>query len=291
MDCVDCQYQYIKTTSCGCEVEHEYAQLYPENYKNQVHILHSTFALSMLHAFCNEKVAYGQAQSFLPSLYNSLLFAATSTLPVTTQCTATRMHVYEKERGFNSSSTLQNSNAVVVSVLRAGNIPAMIISDTLALSPNVGVYNDYVVAERVTQQDGAISGTAISGCKLSSKEMTQDEQRRILIIPEPMGATASTTDAILSFYQEKYQQQGGLEFFDEIWGLYLIVTPEFITNMAAKWPQTKIFSHRLDRGLSTKEILATKLGSHVQQEKGLTANGYIVPGAGDVGNLLSLKQI
>lgn len=291
MDCVDCQYQYIKTTSCGCEVEHEYAQLYPDHYKNQVHILHSTFALSLLHSFCNDQVGYCQAHSFLPSLYTSLLFAATSTLPVAKGSTPTRMQAYEKERGVNTSSTLENSNAVVVSVLRAGNVPSVIIGDTLALSQNVGVYNDYVVAERVTQQDGGISGTKISGCKLSSKELPKDATKRILIVPEPMGATASTTDEILSFYHRQYQPQGGLDFFDAIWGLYLIVTPEFIVNMANKWPQAQIFSHRLDRGLSPKEVLATKLGSHVQQEKGLTANGYIVPGAGDVGNLLSLKQI
>jgi hypothetical protein len=43
---------------------------------------------------------------------------------------------------------------------------------------------------------------------------------------------------------------------------------------------------RLDRGLSSKKVLASKLGSKPKGEIGLNEHGYIVPGAGGVGELM-----
>ena len=57
--------------------------------------------------------------------------------------------------------------------------------------------------------------------------------------------------------------------------------------MVAEFPELHIFAIRLDRGLSGPEVLDSPPGTHSAQERGLTDNQYIVPGAGGVGEVLN----
>ena len=65
------------------------------------------------------------------------------------------------------------------------------------------------------------------------------------------------------------------------------MTPEYIKRMTAQFPDMHIFAVRLDRGLSSTDTLATVPGSSIDDERGLTDNQYIVPGAGGVGEVLN----
>ena len=56
-------------------------------------------------------------------------------------------------------------------------------------------------------------------------------------------------------------------------------------------PDVEIFAIRLDRGLSSREVLQTIPGSDWDNERGLTDIHYIVPGAGGVGELLNNSLI
>ncbi|MCY4523388.1 MAG: hypothetical protein OXB84_01485, partial [Halobacteriovoraceae bacterium] len=69
--------------------------------------------------------------------------------------------------------------------------------------------------------------------------------------------------------------------------LHLIITPEYISRMKKEHPDLRIFSLRLDRGLSSEEILNTIPGTKPQEEIGLNEKQYIVPGAGGVGEILN----
>jgi uracil phosphoribosyltransferase len=67
----------------------------------------------------------------------------------------------------------------------------------------------------------------------------------------------------------------------------LIVTPEYVTRLTKDHPDAKVYAFRLDRALSSKEVLATVPGTHPEQERGLDDHQYIVPGAGGLGELLN----
>ncbi len=69
--------------------------------------------------------------------------------------------------------------------------------------------------------------------------------------------------------------------------MHLIVTPEYLRNVLRAHPDTIVYALRLDRGLSTEEVLATVPGTRWDDEKGLDDHQYIVPGAGGVGEILN----
>jgi uracil phosphoribosyltransferase len=67
----------------------------------------------------------------------------------------------------------------------------------------------------------------------------------------------------------------------------LIITPEFIRRMRADHPDVIIYAIRLDRGMSSDEVLRAGLGETPDAETGLNEIQYIVPGAGGVGEILN----
>jgi uracil phosphoribosyltransferase len=69
--------------------------------------------------------------------------------------------------------------------------------------------------------------------------------------------------------------------------MHCIVTPEYLRHMKTFHPEVQIYAIRLDRGLSPKEILETKPGTHWDKEKGLNSKSYIVPGGGGLGEVLN----
>jgi uracil phosphoribosyltransferase len=69
--------------------------------------------------------------------------------------------------------------------------------------------------------------------------------------------------------------------------MYLIITPEYIRHLHKTHPEVEIYTARVDRGLSKREVLNTAPGTHWDQERGLNDKQYIVPGAGGVGELIN----
>ena len=66
-----------------------------------------------------------------------------------------------------------------------------------------------------------------------------------------------------------------------------MVTPEAIRRVTAMHPGVRLYSGRLDRGLSSERALQSVPGLHADEERGLTDVQYIVPGAGGMGELLT----
>ena len=67
----------------------------------------------------------------------------------------------------------------------------------------------------------------------------------------------------------------------------LIITPEYIRRIQSDHPDVIIYAVRLDRGLSSAEVLNSTPGSRWDEERGLTDNHYIVPGGGGFGEVLN----
>ena len=88
--------------------------------------------------------------------------------------------------------------------------------------------------------------------------------------------------------------RGAIDHYVECFGepsrilaLPLIATPEFLREALAVHPKLAVYAGRLDRGLSPPEVLASLPGERWDDECGLNPNGYIVPGAGGMGEVLN----
>ncbi len=86
-----------------------------------------------------------------------------------------------------------------------------------------------------------------------------------------------------------------LEVFDALPGgppartvlCHLMVTPEYLRRLTQARPDVHVYALRLDRGMSSEEVLATVPGSRWDEESGLNDHQYIVPGAGGLGELIN----
>lgn len=166
----------------------------------------------------------------------------------------------------------------VICVARAGIFPSQVCYDFLneILEP-AGVRQDHMLMNRTTDPQGHISGAAIHGAKIGG-----DVEGRTILIPDPMGATGTTVDAVLEHYRDHVPGRP-----QRVIALNLIITPEYIRRLRKCWPETIIYAYRLDRGLSSDEVLASVPGEHRDQERGLNELGYIVPGGGGFGEIMN----
>ena len=130
---------------------------------------------------------------------------------------------------------------------------------------------------RVTNESGQVTGARIFGEKTGGSV-----DGRVLLFPDPMGATGTSLIKAINFYKET---AGGTP--SRIITMNLIVTPEFVQNVLRAHPDATIYAYRLDRGLSDPDVLETIPGTHPERECGLTDNQYIVPGAGGLGEVIN----
>ena len=79
---------------------------------------------------------------------------------------------------------------------------------------------------------------------------------RIVVFPDPMGATGGSLATAIEAYLS-----AGLGKPSRIITLNLIITPEFIRRLMALEYPVEVFALRLDRGMSTPEALAEVPGT------------------------------
>ena len=168
------------------------------------------------------------------------------------------------------------ARTVFVGVARAGTLPAYqglsLLSDLLAPS---AVRVDHIYMQRRTDDAGRVVGVDTAGSKLGT-----DVDGAFVVFPDPMGATGSSiSDAI-----REVKSLRGVPA--EIICVHLIITPEYIRRIQKDHPDAHIFALRLDRGMSSPQALASLPGT-TESESGLNEVHYIVPGAGDLGELIN----
>jgi uracil phosphoribosyltransferase len=96
-----------------------------------------------------------------------------------------------------------------------------------------------------------------------------------------MGATGSTTLRAVNHYLEHHGRPS------RIVAMPMMATPEYLRAVLTSLENIVVYTARLDRGLSTPEVLDTVPGTRWTEERGLNEKGYIVPGAGGMGELLN----
>lgn len=248
------------------EIEHKYG--------GNVHILDDAYMRTLLAELCMSQTMQPRLNWLLKSLYDGLLRAVINNeFPRKIRSVVTRMGA--EYRGELLDSTTE---VVTVDIARAGILPSMVCFELLCtfLEP-VGVRQDHIIMNRVVNEAGEVTGAAISGTKVGGPI-----EGKIMLFPDPMGATGSSLCEVLKFYK-----QHAVGTPAKMISLNLIVTPEFIRKITREAPELIIYAFRVDRGLSPKEVLSMMPGEYWDQEKGLNEHHYIIPGAGGLGEVLN----
>jgi uracil phosphoribosyltransferase len=190
----------------------------------------------------------------------------------------TRMVVSSPEAVVRSTAVAPSTKCVTVGIARAGTMPSQVVYDLLndVLDP-AGVRQDHLFMSRATDAHGRVTGATWHDAKIG-----RDVNGRIILFPDPMGATGSSMISALTHYRTRLEGKPGTCIT-----MHLIVTPEYIKNVLAAHAETVIYALRLDRGLSPPDVLATQPGTRWGDERGLDEHQYIVPGAGGVGEILN----
>ena len=220
-----------------------------------------------------------QISLLMEDCYRHLLAAVYDCeLPRTHSERRTRMFEHTDRGRFSGQIIDPSTLAVSVNIARAGTLPSHVCFQSLnQLLDPVGVRQDHLIMERVTDRDGVVCGASLQGSKIGGSV-----DKKILFVPDPMAATGSSLIQALGHYRDEIAGTPRL-----VVAVHLIVTPEYVKAMTAAFPETHIHAIRVDRGLSEPDIFDTVPGTHWDREKGLNEKQYIVPGGGGFGEIMN----
>jgi uracil phosphoribosyltransferase len=265
----DVQFEDLKFTLS--EREHRYGE--------NVHILRNPFLLSHLVTLCDRGTVQPTVNRLVTILYQELILAVVNKeFPRTQVRVETRM-IESTELGVYEGEVIdRTASAVTVNIARAGTLPSQVCFDALneILEPE-GVRQDHFLVARTTDDEERVTGAAIGASKIGGSV-----EERFVLFPDPMGATGSSMSAAVATYKEAV---GGTP--KRLIAINLVVTPEYLKRLTTEHPELVIYALRLDRGLSEEAVLRTIPGTFWDREQGINEKGYIVPGAGGLGEVMN----
>ncbi len=239
-------------------------------YGDNIHILNDPYLNLGLSDLCSPQCGHPALNYWITRLYSSLLHTAVRHRFARKQIEReTRMKAYHPEGVVKAEVLDPNSKIVVASLARAGILPSHTCYDELNrfFKPD-NIRQDHILLSRQVDAQEKVIGTAVGASKIGGGIADVH-----LLIPDPMGATGSTVLRTLEEYAGKGTPKS-------VMALHLIVTPEYIRKIQSSSHKIDVFAIRLDRGLSTKRALDALPGQLWDEEKGLNAKDYIVPGGG-----------
>lgn len=254
----------------GDEIEHSYG--------DRVHLLSTPHRMTWLSAVCAPETGQPRLNRLVENLYRDLVLEAVSREFRRRQARIkTRMYRASQRAVWEGEVLDPETRVVCVGVARAGILPAHVCFETLTtLLRPANVRLDYLFLERRTNRHGEVVGVSSGGAKIGGPI-----DGAWILLPDPMGATgASVREAIRQYRRLRGRPLGFLS-------LHLIVTPEFLRHLLPAERGLRVYAVRLDRGLSSKTVLRTMPGGRWREERGLNRKGYIIPGAGGMGEVLS----
>ncbi len=253
------------------ELEHQYGP--------QVHLLADPVLLTQLARLCQPSTRQPDITFLVRDLYESLVRRVIANeIPRVTIKIDTRMREFTEQGVWEGSVLDPHTRAVTVGIARAGTLPSQIAFEALTrlLDPDL-VRQDHLYMNRTTDDSGAVTGVSMSGSKIVG-----DVNDAIVLMPDPMGATGGSMCHAIQLIKDL---EGGPP--KKIVSMNLIVTPEYVCRLKAEHPDVVVYAIRLDRGMSTQELLDGPLGAHASEERGLSDIQYIIPGAGGLGEILN----
>jgi uracil phosphoribosyltransferase len=263
--------QHQKLSFHPSEMKHKYGE--------KVHLVSSPLMLSLLAKLGHPKTHQPKINELVGMLYSYLMDTVIDEVfPRKLVALETRMKSSHPEAVYEGQIIDPEVPCVSVDLARAGTYPSHLCYNKLnyLLNPEL-VRQDHFYVGRKTNEKNEVIGVDVTGSKIGG-----GVDKAIVLFPDPMGATGGT---IVQAYNHYKQHVGGKPAL--MVAMHLIITPEYLKKVTKECPDLHIFALRLDRGLSSKEILATEPGSRWEEEKGLNNHQYIVPGAGGLGEILN----
>ncbi len=248
-------------------------------YGDQFRLIRSPFLSGVLARLCAPTTFQPDINRFVEILYTQMINTVLDAEFPTQDFTAeTRMTPLYKDGILRGENIISSQKTVVVNLARAGTFPSHICYHQLHYAIQGGkIRQDHIYASRMTAANDQVIGTKIGDAKIGG-----DIDKAIVLIPDPMGATGGTLDAVLHHYKKHV---GGVA--DKFIAMHLIVSPEYLRKISATHPDLKVYALRVDRGLSSPQVQKEPLGRKWDQEKGLNDKGYIVPGGGGFGEIMN----
>jgi uracil phosphoribosyltransferase len=253
------------------EIEHRYGP--------NVHIVASPYLLGQLATLCARETVQPAINRLVVGLYSDLAkIVVDAEFPRTRVAVPTRMIETTPQGVFYGEVTDPNTRAVTVNIARAGALPSQTVYDLLnwTLQPRL-VRQDHIIMSRMLGPQQEVVGAGIGGMKIGG-----DVADAFLLFPDPMGATGGSLATAIDTYKRTVEGRPR-----RIVNIHLIVTPEYLRKMTREHPDVVIYAIRLDRGLSSAEVLRTVPGTRWEEERGLTDHQYIVPGGGGFGEIMN----
>jgi len=253
------------------EIEHRYGP--------NTHLLDDPLSWTLLARLCARDTQQPEVGRLLRALYEKLVHAVVAAeFPRTRLDVPTRMVTSSPEAVVRCCGVAPHTRVVTVGIARAGTVPSQVTYDLLnELIDPAFVRQDHLFMSRSTDAEGHVTGATWHDAKIG-----RDIDGRIVLFPDPMGATGSSMVSALDHYRTRLEGTPG-----RCIAIHLIVTPEYLRNVLRTHPDTIVYALRLDRGLSADDVLATVPGTRWDDERGLDGHQYIVPGAGGVGEILN----
>ena len=254
---------------------HELDHAYGEN----VHILADPFLLTHLAFLCTEGTVQPAVNNVVRDLYQYLIKAVLNgEFPRKVKEFETRMSQLSPHGFWTGEVIDRETETVTVNIARAGTLPSQVCFDFLNKTLNpAGVRQDHVIMARLTDDEGRVTGSHFGDSKIGG-----GIDNRIVMFPDPMGATGSSLSQAIQYYKDNVE--GDAKQFVTV---NLIVTPEYLARMKKDHPEVHVYAVRLDRGASPADVLAQKPGVRWAEESGLTDKQYIVPGGGGFGEIMN----
>jgi uracil phosphoribosyltransferase len=262
---------YTKSRYRPPEIEHRYGA--------NVHLLDDPVGWTLLARLCARDTQQPEVGRLVRTLYERLAHAVLSAeLPRTRLDVPTRMVTSSPQAVVRSTGIAPQTRVVTVGIARAGTVPSQVVYDLLndLLDPAC-VRQDHLFMSRATDAEGRVTGATWHDAKIG-----RDVDERVVLFPDPMGATGSSMVSALDHYTTRLEGKPGTCI-----AMHLVVTPEYLRAVQRAHSGARIYALRLDRGLSADDVLATVPGTRWDEERGLDDHHYIVPGAGGVGEILN----
>jgi len=247
-------------------------------YGPRVHLLSDPWMLATLARVGSPEVHAPEVMGLVKSAYRILLHhAAANEFPRREVAVDTRMKEHCEQGVWRGEIVDPEIDVAVANVLRAGNVPSFLCLEELGRVVGPGkVRIDHFYLGRVADEAGRVIGVESAGSKIGGPI-----NNRIVLVPDPMGATGSTILQTLEAYRER-----DLGKPSKVVALHLMITPEYLRRVLDE-TDVIVYAGRIDRGLSPDDVLAKVPGEDWDRERGLTDNGYLVPGAGGLGEVLT----
>jgi uracil phosphoribosyltransferase len=248
-------------------------------YGAQVHILDNRFLLTALARLSSPQVRHPEMAGILRQVYQTMLVnVAGREFPAVRAEVPTRMAEVHPHEGVYRGTVLDpKTRVVIVDVIRAGIVPSQTCFEMLtSVLPPEHVRLDHLTLARVSDAAGHVVGVDLHGSKIGGSV-----EGAILLLPDPMGATGSTTIRAVKHYLDHHGRPA------RIVAMPMIATPEYLRAVLGGIDNLIVYTARLDRGLSPEDVHETLPGTRWSEERGLNDKGYIVPGAGGMGEVLN----